>query len=161
MTNTKIKNEGLNMMLGGAGEKIHQHYIEVEKQSKDYPIVVVKNDYNSKGGRNTLVDYKFLNMVLSKIKTLPPFWGKVQDTNSLKINIKIAMDINIFYMFDPSNFLRGKLLACRCFVAGIFCACSITIRSATPVWCINVPTASEVLDNRSVALFFFATKLIS
>lgn len=62
------------------------------------------------------------------------------------------------HTFATHNITIGKY-ACRKFVAGFFYACTIIIFSVTPVWCINVPTTADgVLDNRSVALFFIATK---
>lgn len=63
--------------------------------------------------------------------------------------------------FVMSNITIGKY-ACRLLVAGFFYTCTITICSATPVWRINVSTTADgVLDNRSVALFFIATKQIN
>ena len=51
--------------------------------------------------------------------------------------------------------LKGEMA--RQFTAGIFYALPLNTYSVTPVWKVNASTALEVIVNRSVALFFFAT----
>lgn len=51
--------------------------------------------------------------------------------------------------------LKGEMA--RQSTAGFFNACTLNKYSVTPVWKLNGSTALEVIVNRSVALFFFAT----